>query len=158
MNMGSQEPAPQELNVSAIRNGTVIDHVSNEATFKVVEILRLEQEDQMLLIGMNLPSKQVGTKGIIKLEGRELTPQEVDKIALIAPQATLNIIKDYRVAEKRKVQLPDRVEGIVRCFNPSCVTNRQSVTTCFEVLGSSPVSLRCIYCERLMSGPDIILR
>lgn len=155
--MGSEKPAPQELNVSAIRNGTVIDHVSNEATFKVVEILRLEQEDQMLLIGMNLPSKQVGTKGIIKLEGRELTPQEVDKIALIAPQATLNIIKDYRVAEKRKVQLPDRVEGIVRCFNPSCVTNRQSVTTCFEVLGSSPVSLRCIYCERLMSGPDIIL-
>ncbi len=158
MNMGSERPVPQELNVSAIRNGTVIDHVSNEATFKVAEILRLEQEDQMVLVGMNLPSKQVGKKGIIKIEGRELTPQEVDKIALIAPQATLNIIKDYRVAEKRKVQLPDRVEGIVRCFNPSCVTNRQSVTTCFEVLGSSPVSLRCIYCERLMSGPDIILR
>jgi aspartate carbamoyltransferase regulatory subunit len=137
----------QQMNVSAIRNGTVIDHIQNEATFKVAEMLHLE-----------LPSQKVGKKGIIKVESRELTPREVNAIALIAPRATLNIIKDYRVVEKRRVELPARLEGIVRCFNPSCITNQQPIATCFEVLRSSPPTLRCIYCERLMSGSDIILK
>jgi aspartate carbamoyltransferase regulatory subunit len=148
----------QQMNVSAIRNGTVIDHIQNEATFKVAEMLHLEQQEQMVLIGMNLPSQKVGKKGIIKVESRELTPREVNAIALIAPRATLNIIKDYRVVEKRRVELPARLEGIVRCFNPSCITNQQPIATCFEVLRSSPPTLRCIYCERLMSGSDIILK
>ena len=158
MNMGSGKPPREEMNVAAIRNGTVIDHIQNEATFKVAEILRLAQSDQVVLVGMNLPSGSVGRKGIVKIEERELTPQEVNTIALIAPEATLNIIKDYRVAEKRRVELPERVEGIVRCFNPSCITNCQEVPTRFDVLASSPVSLRCVYCERLMSGPDIVLK
>jgi aspartate carbamoyltransferase regulatory subunit len=146
------------MNVSAIRNGTVIDHIRNDATFKVAEILRLDREEDVVLVGMNLHSSKVGKKGLVKVESRELTAQEVNKIALIAPQATLNIIKDYRVVEKRRVELPERVEGIVRCFNPNCVTNRQPVSTCFEVQGTDPVSLRCVYCERVMSGADIILK
>ena len=158
MTMASPSPSREELSVSAICNGTVIDHIRNDATFKVAEILRLASEDHEVLVGMNLPSKKVGKKGIIKIESRELTPQEVNKIALIAPQATLNITKDYRVAEKRNVELPERAEHVVRCFNPSCVTNRQSVGTCFDVLTADPVSLRCTYCERVMSGPDIILK
>jgi aspartate carbamoyltransferase regulatory subunit len=156
--MSRKEAKPHEMSVSAIRNGTVIDHIENEATFKVAEILRLGQEAHTVLVGMNLPSGKVGKKGIIKIESRELTPDEVNKIALIAPQATLNIIQDYEVAEKRSVELPARVEGIVRCFNPSCVTNRQDVSTCFDVTGGDPVSLRCVYCERVMTGPDIILK
>lgn len=154
--------APEEqrehLSVAAIRNGTVIDHIRNAATFKVAEILDLDREGRMVLVGMNFHSGRVGQKGLIKVEGRELTPQEVNKIALIAPEATLNIIKDYQVAEKRRVEVPDRVEGIVRCFNPNCVTSRQSVTTCFEVVAKSPITLRCIYCERMMTGDDIILK
>ncbi len=156
--MSSDERERREMNVSAIRNGTVIDHIENEATFKVAEILRLDQEDQMVLVGMNLRSTSVGRKGIIKVESRELTPQEVNMIALIAPHATLNIIQHYRVAEKRKVELPERVEGIVRCFNPSCVTNRQPVETSFEVIAAEPVRLRCTYCERVMTGADILLK
>ena len=156
--MGSEKPSREQMNVAAIRNGTVIDHIQNEATFKVAEILRLTRNEQTVLVGMNLPSGKVGKKGIIKVEERELTPQEVNTIALIAPEATLNIIQDYRVAGKRRVELPRRVEGIVRCFNPSCITNRQSVTTRFDVVDSSPVSLRCVYCERLMSGTDIVLK
>lgn len=157
MSMG-KKPLTRELKVSAIRNGTVIDHIQNEATFKVAEILRLGHDENMVLVGMNLPSKKVGKKGLIKIEGRELTPQEVNKIALIAPQATLNIIHEYRVIEKRHVELPARVEGIVRCFNPSCITNCQPVSTAFEVLAANPVRLRCTYCERVMSGADIILK
>ncbi|NLW50405.1 MAG: aspartate carbamoyltransferase regulatory subunit [Candidatus Brocadiaceae bacterium] len=151
--------APREkMNVAAIRNGTVIDHIQNEATFKVAEILQLARSDQVVLVGMNLRSSRGGCKGIVKIEDRELTAREVSTIALIAPQATLNIIKDYRVVEKRRVELPRTVEGIVRCFNPSCITNCQNVATRFDVLASNPVSLRCSYCERLMSGPDIVLK
>jgi len=156
--MSAAKRSRKELSVSAIRDGTVIDHVRNEATFKVAEILRLPEQEQVVLVGMNLPSQRVGKKGIVKIEGRELTPQEVDKIALIAPDATLNIIKDFQVVEKRKVQLPGRVEGIVRCFNPNCITNRQPVSTCFDVISSDPVTLRCVYCERTMTGPDIVMR
>ncbi|MFO7955976.1 MAG: aspartate carbamoyltransferase regulatory subunit [Candidatus Brocadiia bacterium] len=156
--MGTEEDARQQLSVSAIRNGTVIDHIRNEATFKVAEILRLEREEQVVLVGMNLPSGKVGRKGLIKVESRELTPDEVNKIALIAPDATLNIIKDYAVVEKRHVEMPESVEEIVRCVNPNCVTNKQDVATRFEVIGSSPPSLRCVYCERTMSSGDFVLQ
>ena len=156
--MNADRPPHREMNVSAIRNGTVIDHIRNDATFKVAEILRLDREEDVVLVGMNLHSSKVGKKGLVKVESRELTAQEVNKIALIAPQATLNIIKDYRVVEKRRVELPERVEGIVRCFNPNCVTNRHPVSTCFEVQGTDPVSLRCVYCERVMRAADINLK
>ena len=156
MSMGDEKR--QQLNVTAIRDGTVIDHIRNDATFKVVEILRLEREGETVLIGVNLPSGKVGKKGIIKVEKRELTPQEVNTIALIAPDATVNIIKDYRVVAKRRVELPARLGGVVRCFNPNCVTNNQSVSTMFEVLRSTPPTLRCVYCERVMSGNDITLK
>lgn len=158
MTMGSEKSARQEMNVAAIRSGTVIDHIRSDATFKVAEILRLARDEQVVVVGMNLPSGKMGKKGLIKIEGRELTPQEVNKIALIAPQATLSIIQDYQVTEKRSVELPEKVEGIVRCFNPSCVTNQQSVNSCFDVTDRDPVSLRCVYCERVMTGSDIILR
>lgn len=156
--MAAHEEPRREMNVSTICNGTVIDHIRNEATFKVAQILKLEHEQNMVLVGMNLPSGKVGTKGIIKVENRRLTPREVDMIALIAPAATLNIIEDYKVKDKRSVHLPERVEGIVKCFNPSCVSNQQAMRTCFDVVGTSPVSLRCVYCERTMTGPDIILK
>lgn len=147
-----------ELSVTAIRNGTVIDHVRNEATFKVAQLLHVEKEQYQVLVGMNLPSGRVGKKGIIKVENRELTPQEVNKIALIAPEATVNIIKDFKVVQKRRVEVQDRVEGIVRCFNPNCITNRQPVTSVFQLVSRSPVTLRCTYCERHMNAGDIILK
>jgi aspartate carbamoyltransferase regulatory subunit len=147
----------KHLSVSAIRSGTVIDHIRSSATFKVAEILDLDEERGQVLIAVNLPSSQHERKGIIKIENRELTPQEANKIALIAPDATINIIKDYTVAAKRKVEVQERVEGIVRCFNPNCITNDEPVTTIFEVVATSPPALRCIFCERTMSGDDIIL-
>ena len=152
-----KKPAP-ELNVSAIRDGTVIDHIRNEATFKVVEILNLMYEGRMVLIGVNLLSGRLGRKGLVKIENREVTPEEANKIALIAPEATLNIIQDYRVTEKRKVELPQAVEGFVRCINPSCVSNQQSIESSFSVVGTAPPTLRCVFCERVMSGREIILK
>ncbi len=152
-----EKPAP-ELNVSAIRDGTVIDHIRNEATFKVAEILDLTHEGRMVLIGFNLPSGRLGRKGLVKIEEREVTPEEANKIALIAPEATLNIIQDYRVTGKLKVELPSAVDGFVRCINPSCVSNQQEIKSSFDVIGTTPPTLRCVFCERVMSGRDIILK
>lgn len=156
--MSARRQGRGELNVSAIQNGTVIDHIESDATFKVADILRVQQEDDMVLVGVNLHSGKLGAKGLIKIENRQLTAQEVNKIALIAPHATLNIISDYQVVEKLAVELPDKIEGIVRCFNPRCITNNQPVVTKFDVVESSPPALRCLYCERVMKGEDIILR
>ena len=151
----------QELNVTGIRNGTVIDHIESAATFKVASILGVPHEEHMVLVGANLHSKHLGAKGIIKIEDRRLTPDEVNKIALIAPNATLNIIEDYRVVEKTNLELPEQIEAIVQCHNPRCVTNQSgtgSVVSRFRVVRSSPPELRCLYCERTMTGGDIILK
>lgn len=148
----------RELNVSAIRNGTVIDHINSDATFKVADILQVQDREHMVLVGVNLPSKGLGTKGLIKIENRELTADEVNKIALIAPEATLNIINDFEVVEKSGVKLPKTIERIVKCFNPRCITNQQSVLTRFDVVETSPPALRCLYCERVMHGDDILLK
>ena len=103
------------LKVSAIQDGTVIDHIESERTFEVVSLLKLQRVGETVLIGVNLDSSR-GRKGIIKVGGRRLTQEEVNKIALIAPNATLNIIEDYEVVDKRKVRVPDRIEGTLRCY------------------------------------------
>lgn len=147
----------RQLPVSAIRDGTVIDQIDSKSTFSVSEILSLQDEDQVLLVGINLSSKKLGKKGIIKIGGKFLTQEEVNKIALIAPDATLNIIKDYEVVKKIKVELSDTVESIVKCFNPNCISNHQIIRNKFHVVSKSPVKLRCHYCERLMVAKDIEL-
>lgn len=146
------------MKVTGIRNGTVIDHIDSDATFQVATLLEVEKEENMVLVGMNLESDHLGHKGLIKIEDRALTPDEVNKIALIAPQATLNIISDYRVTEKFKVELPEKIERIVKCFNPRCISNEQPMDSCFEVIHTTPPALRCSYCERVMRGKDILLK
>ncbi len=144
------------LQVSAIQDGTVIDHIDSRRTFQVAGILRLQDVDETVLIGMNLDSHH-GKKGIIKVGGRRLTQEEVNKIALIAPDATLNIIEGYRVVEKREVRLPDTIEGTMKCFNPNCITNDQVITNKFDVVSRDPITMRCHYCERQMGLRDVKL-
>jgi aspartate carbamoyltransferase regulatory subunit len=143
--------------VSAISDGTVIDHIDSKGTFKVANILNIQNENDVVLIGMNLSSKQLGKKGIIKIGGRILTQSEANKIALIAPEATLNIIKDYKVDKKLTVSVPDIIEGIVKCFNPNCVSNHERIQSKFHTLNKTPLKLRCHYCERTMKAEDIEL-
>jgi len=155
--MGDEAEGREQLNVTAIENGTVIDHIDNDSTFQVAELLQVESEDGVVLVGTNLPSRKLGRKGIIKVARRQLTSEEVNKIALIAPHATLNIIKDYEVVSKSAIELPDRIRGTVRCFNPTCITNQQPVDTHFEVMGEAPPVLRCLYCEKSMTAEDVML-
>ncbi|SCG85801.1 aspartate carbamoyltransferase regulatory subunit [Methanobacterium congolense] len=147
---------PKELKVKPIRNGTVIDHITANRALNVLKILDLPNGEAAVTIAMNVKSSQMEKKDIVKIEGRELKSKEVDKIALIAPQATINIVRDYEIAEKGKVELTNKVKGILKCPNPNCITNaNEPVKTQFYVMEKEPVTLRCYHCERMMVEEDI---
>ena len=148
----------KELSISAIKDGSVIDHIPSTATLKVVDILNLKGLRGIISIATNLTSKAMGKKGIIKISGKDLTKEEVDKIALIAPNATVNIIKNYNVKEKIKVAIPQTINKIIKCSNPNCVTNNEkNIMTKFYVLNKDPLKVRCHYCERNMDKEYISL-
>jgi len=149
----------EELVVRRISDGTVIDHIPAGRALKVLRILGITgEEDFMVSMVMNVRSKKLGKKDIVKVEGRELSSEEVDKIALVAPTATINIIRDYEVIEKRKVELPERIEGIVRCVNPRCVTNapREAAHPSFRVISRKPLKLVCEYCGEYLTEEEVI--
>ena len=145
----------KKLEVRAIENGTVIDHIPAESLFKIINILRLDKETHRITFGMNLESKRMGTKAIIKINDRYCQPGEINRIALVAPMAMVNIIKDYNVTQKLTVDVPDTVEGFVRCVNPRCVTNNEPVPTAFDVIKGEQVALRCRYCEKVTEWDQI---
>lgn len=146
-----------ELQVKALQNGTVIDHIPSENLFKVVALLKLETLDNQITVGNNLNSKLLGSKGIIKIADKYFAEEEISRIALIAPNAKINVIKDYEVIEKKQLSLPETFTGIVKCPNPKCITNNEPMKTRFEVLGTKPIVLRCPYCEREIPQEDIQL-
>jgi aspartate carbamoyltransferase regulatory subunit len=139
----------KQLKVSAIKEGTVIDHIPAQNLFKVISILRLDKINTQITFGTNLESKRLGLKAIIKISELFFREAEINKIALVAPDAKLNIIRDYEVVEKKLVQVPDEIIGIVKCFNPQCITNHEKITTRFTVLSKKDVSLKCHYCEKI---------
>ena len=143
---------------SALKNGTVIDHIPPQNLFKVIALLDLDQCTSQMTFGTNLNSKLLGKKAIIKIADLFLEDKDIDKIAMIAPTAKLNIIKDYQVVEKRALSIPDVVKGIVKCLNPKCITNNEEVPTVFEVVERQPLTLRCHYCEKTVGQEDIVLR
>lgn len=149
----------EEQIVRRIRNGTVIDHITSGQALNVLKILGIRGgEDYTVAMGMNVDSKRFRKKDILKIEGRELAPGEVDRIALIAPKATINTIKDYRVKKKVKVKLPEHIKGIIRCTNPNCISNkvREPVTPSFKVSSRTPIMLICKYCGAHISQEDVV--
>ena len=124
----------KELVVRALENGTVIDHIPADKLFQIVNILHLDTISDQITIGNNLDSNKLGKKGVIKISGKYIDPQELNKIALIAPNARINIIKDYQVVEKNECVMPDEVYEILQCVNPMCITNKQNVTTQFHIV------------------------
>ena len=145
----------KQLKVSAIKDGTVIDHIPPKALFKVIQILKLDEFKNMVTFGNNLDSKAMGTKAIIKIANRFFADEEVNKIALVATNAKLNTIKNYEVVEKRVVRIPDQVNGIVRCFNPKCITNAEKVPTKFQIINDKPIEMKCFYCEKITNENEI---
>ncbi|MCD6146996.1 MAG: aspartate carbamoyltransferase regulatory subunit [Thermoplasmata archaeon] len=140
----------KELKIQPIKNGTVIDHITPGNALKVLKILKIPENvsDSIVSAVMNVESKR-GRKDIVKIENRELKASEVDKIALIAPNATINIIRDYEVAEKHHVVVPDEIVGIVKCANPNCISNsKEPIQPRFIVKSREPLRIKCFYCER----------
>ncbi|MDO9578520.1 MAG: aspartate carbamoyltransferase regulatory subunit [Candidatus Cloacimonadales bacterium] len=137
----------KQIKVNAIKNGTVIDHITTGKIRKVLDILHLDGTD-IVMIGMNLSSKKLGRKDIIKIENKELSELEVNSIALIAPEATLIIIKDFEVVKKSSLKIPEYIEDIISCPNPKCITNEERIISKFKLTNDEPAQVRCIYCEK----------
>jgi len=146
---------PKQLSVSAIQNGTVIDHIPARNLFKVIQILGLDKIDNQITFGTNLESKKLGQKAIIKISGVFFEDEDINRIALVAPDAKLNIIRDYEVVEKKVVVVPDNITGIAKCMNPKCITNFEQVTTKFKVVSKKNVALKCYYCEKITNQENL---
>ena len=144
----------QELAVAALCNGTVIDHIPSTVLFKVVKILGIQNFDTAVTIGNNLDSKKLGTKGIIKVADVVFPESVLNRIALIAPSAVVNIIRDYEVVEKYPVTLPDTLVGLVKCSNPKCITNNEPMRTRFHVVDHDDVTISCHYCSQADKSAD----
>jgi aspartate carbamoyltransferase regulatory subunit len=146
------EAVVRELKVQPIKNGTVIDHISAGQALQVMRILGLPApgSTSIVSIGMNLPSSKMGQKDVVKIEDRELDPNEVNKISLIAPKATISIIRNFQIAKKAVVQLPKEIVGLARCENLSCITNtkQEPVRSRHLVAQRDPPKLLCAYCGR----------
>ncbi|MBN1250495.1 MAG: aspartate carbamoyltransferase regulatory subunit [Bacteroidales bacterium] len=145
----------KKLQVSAIKDGTVIDHIPAKNLFKVIRILGLMNLENQVTFGTNLDSQKLGKKAIIKLSNKFFEDEEISKIILVAPKARLNIIKNYEVIDKKLVSVPDKIIGIAKCVNPKCVTNHEKVKTKFKVLSKSNVALKCLYCEKITDEEHI---
>lgn len=134
--------------VAAIQNGTVIDHIPADKTYQVVSLLKLERLTTQVTIGYNLRSKKLGRKGIIKVEDKFFTDEEISRLSVLAPNIVLNIIRDYEVKEKKTVTTPDDLKGIVKCNNPKCITNNEPMATLFHIVDKEHGVLKCHYCEK----------
>ena len=147
---------PREYKVFQIEHGTVIDHIPHWGAYKVLELLGLRGTDTLVTVGFGLGSGKLGRKDLLKVEKRELTQDEINRIAIVAPQATINLIRDSQGVEKLSVRLPDRFQGLVRCSNLGCITNGgEPAPPCFDTLEREPVTLRCHYCRHITRGPDL---
>lgn len=152
--MDNQKPA---LQVSALCNGTVIDHIPADKLFAVVDLLNIPQMDVNITIGNNLDSKKLGKKGLIKLADKFFTDDEVNRISIVAPKVVLNIIRDYKVVEKREVKMPAELHNIVKCANPACITNNEPMLTHFKVIDAERGIIKCRYCEKEIKVSNVEL-
>ena len=147
----------KELVVSALENGTVLDHIPAENVYKALSILNLKGVENQITLGINLASKIYGRKGIIKIADKFFEDEELDKLVLIAPQATVNVIRDFKVVEKKKLKMPKEIVGIAKCQNPKCVTNHQPIKTRFTTVEKNDeIRLLCHFCEKITTTKYII--
>lgn len=138
----------KEMQVAAIENGTVIDHIPAEKTYQVAQLLNLKEMSTPVTIGYNLPSKKIGKKGIIKVADKFFTDEEINRLSVVAPKIVLSVIRDYEVVEKKNVETPDELRGIVKCNNPKCITNNEPMATVFNVVDKEKGILKCHYCDK----------
>ncbi|MFC2543156.1 MAG: aspartate carbamoyltransferase regulatory subunit [Leptotrichia hofstadii] len=156
----------RELLIRAIKHGIVIDHIPSEKVFAIVEILKLKEYSERITVATNMPSSSLGRKGIIKIEEKILEEKELNNIALLAPNVTINIIEDYKVIEKTKLDRLDKVIGLMKCDNPKCISNHENIETKFIRIKENSEKLdennleekskyKCFYCEKVILEDEI---
>jgi len=146
-----------QLLVRRIRNGTVIDHIQHGRAMFVLRALDITgKEGNVVTVALNVPSSKHKKKDIIKVEHRFLEKDETNKLALIAPHATINIIREYRLVEKRKILLPDSIVGIFGCPNLNCVTNSEDIKSTIDVIDKTKIVMKCRYCGRALTVNELV--
>ena len=145
------------MQVSALRDGTVIDHIPADKLFAVVNLLNIPKMKHNVTIGNNLDSKKLGKKGLIKIADRFFTDDEINKISIVAPNIVLNTIRDYKVVDKREVKMPNEIHNLIKCNNLNCITNNEPMATHFIVANSENNTLKCKYCEKEVNINDVEL-
>lgn len=148
----------KELQVAALENGTVIDHIPTEKLFEVAKLLQLDKCTDSVSIGNNFSSKKIGRKGLIKVAGHFFTDEEISRLSVICPNVHLSIIRDYKVVEKKTVDLPDTLTDVVKCANPVCITNNEPMHTVFHVVDKEEGILKCHYCNKEQKLDNIKLK
>lgn len=148
----------KELAVAALKNGTVIDHIPSDSLFKVVSMLSIKDLTSSVTIGFNLDSEHMGKKGILKMADVTFPEETLNRIAVIAPTAIINIIKDYEVVSKHKVVVSEELNNIVKCNNPKCISNNEPMRTRFHVIDRENIVLRCHHCECTVHQKEIVLK
>jgi aspartate carbamoyltransferase regulatory subunit len=147
-----------ERKIPAIKDGSVIDHIPSRDTFRIMRILDPQEFTHPISVTLNLDSQKIGKKGVIKIDNRFLTEKEVNKIAILAPNASVSIIKDYKIVEKIQVKIPEELVGIIDCSNPTCVTSREAVVSNFKVVRENPLEVKCLYCERVYGKDEFEIK
>ncbi len=145
----------QNYRVFTIENGTVIDHIPAGLGVKLISILNAMSGESIVTMGARLPSKKLGKKDILKIENRELTPDEINQICLVAPKASINIIRNNQVHKKLRVVMPNSLHKIVRCPNAKCITNHEATDTKFNLLGGKEKYFACHYCEKQFTPDEL---
>jgi aspartate carbamoyltransferase regulatory subunit len=147
-----------QLLVRRIKDGTVVDHIENGKALIVLRVLDITgREGNVVTVALNVPSNKHMKKDIIKVENKFLEQVETDKLALIAPHATINIIRDYKLVEKRKINLPDSIIGIFDCPNLNCITNsEEDIKSTIDIIDKEKILLRCKYCARTITIDELV--
>jgi aspartate carbamoyltransferase regulatory subunit len=139
---------PKKLQVEAIQNGSVIDHIAVQQGVKILKFFQLTQTNEKITVGLNLSTHNGKAKDLIKIENTFITKQQANQLALFAPNATINQIKDFQVVNKYQVQLPDSFIGVLACPNSNCISHNEPVSTRFYVSNKNVLKLKCHYCEK----------
>lgn len=147
----------KELVVPRIENGTVIDHIPTTAVYRVIRILGLEKYQDQVTIGNYLNSAKLGKKGIVKINNKHFTKEDISKISLVAPFATIIDIKDFAVIDKFTTEIPDHIENFVKCANPKCITNSEQIPTRFDIVDKVNLKLKCHYCEKFTTKDTMVI-
>ncbi len=149
----------RELQITALKNGIVIDHIPSEKVFAIVELLNLKVYNEVVTVATNLRSSSLGKKGIIKIEDRTLDSNELGKIALLTHDVTINIIENYKVVKKIKLAIPNEIVGLMKCSNNKCISNHEEIETKFmkQIIGDE-IKYKCFYCERVIPEEEIELK